>query len=273
MAKKTPAEKEAERRTKALASQKRMQERAREKQQAKQADPEWRQEQRDKQRATQERQQAKALAKRNDPVFQQQERDKAQAKRDTAAQKQRDQYEDPAWQEEQRQKQVSSLHDVIEKSKTDKVNHNRMIVGNSAASRKSRGLIGRTPTADEKRKADKLGALPCICCSLLVHKKLIHAVPENNSQSNFVSLHHIDGRTKELAHYKQLPLCGYHHDVTIDKELQVHPEYKYLIPIHEKGSNWGGKRKWSNQFGSEKELLAVCYSLIDELDFFETYLS
>ncbi|WP_217495113.1 Ref family recombination enhancement nuclease [Vibrio sonorensis] len=101
---------------------------------------------------------------------------------------------------------------------------------------------------------------------------MITASLENDSQFNNVSLHHIDGRTKPKAHFKQLPLCAYHHDVPISKELQAHPEYKYLVPIHAKGS-WGGKAAFNALFHSEMALLELCYELIGEHDFFISHLS
>ncbi|KDY99372.1 recombination enhancement function domain protein [Escherichia coli 2-474-04_S1_C2] len=68
---------------------------------------------------------------------------------------------DPVWRESQYQKMRDTIDRRIAKqkerppaSKTRK----------SAVKIKSRGLKGRTPTAEERRIANALGTLPCIAC-------------------------------------------------------------------------------------------------------------
>ena len=114
------------------------------------------------------------------------------AARERAIARQREKLADPVWRESQYQKMRDTLDRRIAKqkerppaSKTRK----------SAVKIKSRGLKGRTPTAEERRIANALGALPCIACYM-------HGVI-----SNEVSLHHIAGRTAPGCHKKQLPLC------------------------------------------------------------------
>ncbi|EKO3439424.1 hypothetical protein NTE19_003316 [Vibrio fluvialis] len=138
----------------------------------------------------------------------------------------------------------------------------------------SRGTKGRSHTAEEKRMEDKLAKLPCICCSLLQEGGLIPSGInlEGDTQYNEVSLHHIDGRTKPLAHFKQLPLCGWHHQNAIPPELRDHPHYQYLVPVHADGI-WGGKAQFNALFESEQRLLEECYARIGERDFFSACLS
>ncbi|EAM2773464.1 recombinase, partial [Salmonella enterica] len=102
------------------------------------------------------------------------------AARERAIARQREKLADPAWRESQYQKMRNTIDRRIAKqkerppaSKTRK----------SAVKIKSRGLKGRTPTAEERRIANALGALPCIACYM-------HGVI-----SEEVSLHHISGRT------------------------------------------------------------------------------
>ena len=99
-------------------------------------------------------------------------------------------------------------------------------------------MKGRTPTADEKRWMDEVAQLGCISC-----KKLGVHQPE-------ISIHHIRGRTREGAHFETLPLCYLHHQGG-DKDGQ-------FISVHP----W--KRRFEEMFGTQRELLAECQSLVRE---------
>lgn len=115
--------------------QARAQQRQREKQAAKQADPEYRQQQYAKQRATSSRMIAKQIEKRNSPE----------------------------WIAEQRAKAVKRAVSASERLKGKKpapVTPKRQ----TRASASGRGLKGRTPTAIERVVMDALGKLPCIAC-------------------------------------------------------------------------------------------------------------
>ncbi|WP_339669077.1 Ref family recombination enhancement nuclease [uncultured Paraglaciecola sp.] len=76
-----------------------------------------------------------------------------------------------------------------------------------------------------------------------------------------VSIHHIDGRTKEGAHKKCLPLCGWHHDVPIPKNSPAFAKYPFVFPIHAKGSV-GGRASWEAENGTQEALLAQVMSFI-----------
>ena len=78
---------------------------------------------------------------------------------------------------------------------------------------KSRGMKGKAPTASQKRFHDLLASVVgCIACR------------SEGMYTDYVSIHHIDGRTKPDAHWLVLPLCGPHHqDAGIDGVIPVHP--------------------------------------------------
>jgi hypothetical protein len=99
-------------------------------------------------------------------------------------------------------------------------------------------MKGRTPTAEERRWMDAAGQLGCIAC----HHLGVHS-PQ-------VSLHHIDGRTKEGAHFKTIPLCHFHHqggDMR-GEFVSVHP--------------W--KTRFEERFGTQLELLDLCRQMVKE---------
>lgn len=99
----------------------------------------------------------------------------------------------------------------------------------------SRGMKGKSPTAEQKRFHDRLASLGCIACRLDgVHQPV-------------VSIHHIDGRTKPNAHWEVLPLCaGHHQDGTgVPGLIAVHP--------------W--KTRFEARYGTQYELLAKCLQL------------
>ncbi|ELP3328926.1 hypothetical protein R1W18_003750 [Vibrio alginolyticus] len=110
----------------------------------------------------------------------------------------------------------------------------------------SKGLKGRTPTAEEKRIMDAIGRLPCIACWL------------HGRENPVISLHHVFGRVGERAHAYVLPLCCYHHDTLLEADKRA--QYPDMIPIHAKGK-YGGKAQWKIHNGTEIELLFKVYNL------------
>ncbi|WP_416340604.1 Ref family recombination enhancement nuclease [Pantoea eucrina] len=114
------------------------------------------------------------------------------------------------------------------------------------ASASGKGLKGRTPTAAERVVMDALGKLPCIAC--LQHGK----------ESQLISLHHIDGRTKPGAHLLQIPLCNHHHQHAAPAHVRA--EFPWLVPVHADGTT-GGKAKFTKYNGTESELLVKAYKM------------
>jgi hypothetical protein len=102
---------------------------------------------------------------------------------------------------------------------------------------KSRGMKGRATTAEEARFMDRMGTLPCIACL------------KDGWENRETSLHHVDGRTKEGAHFLVLPLCaGHHQDGT-----GPNPS---LIAVHPY------KARFEARYGTQMDLLAECVRML-----------
>lgn len=92
-------------------------------------------------------------------------------------------------------------------------------------------MKGRTPNAEERRFMDAIGSLGCLACA------------KDGNTNPWISLHHIDGRTKPGAHMLVIGLCaGHHQDGTgADKSMiAVHPY----------------KARFEQRYGTQMELLA-----------------
>lgn len=97
-------------------------------------------------------------------------------------------------------------------------------------------IKGRSVTAAQKRYHDRMASLGCIAC-----KKM-------GMFTDWVSIHHIDGRTKPWAHWYVLPLCGPHHqDMGVAGVYAVHPD----------------KGLFEETYGTQKELFAECLGQLD----------
>ncbi len=146
-----------------------------------------------------------------------QRREWQKAARERAIARQREKLADPAWRESQYQKMRNTIDRRIAKQKERPPASKTW---KSAVKIKSRGLKGRTPTAEERRIANALGALPCIACYM-------HGVI-----SEEVSLHHISGRTAPGCHKKQLPLCRWHHQHAAPAEVrEKYPGWSLFMPM------------------------------------------
>lgn len=64
--------------------------------------------------------------------------------------------------------------------------------------------------------------------------------------NDYVSIHHIDGRTKAACHWRVLPLCGEHH------QLGQHGPARHK-----------NKAEFEGAFGAECELLAECVGMLE----------
>lgn len=177
---------------------------------------------RESQRKTQERRYAKHMANLADPAWRKEQSDKryAAGQRQLANRLRK-----------QQEAKLAPKEDVIATTAKQKPVKTRKTSSKST----SKGLLGRNPTAAEKRIMNKIGQLPCECCARM------------GRYSPAISLHHTDGRVDPLAHAETLPLCCWHHDTDAPKEFLIkHPD---LVPVHAKGS-WGGKAAWERIFGS-----------------------
>lgn len=98
----------------------------------------------------------------------------------------------------------------------------------------------RAVTTEEKELWNRLAALGCCAC-------LLDGVFEPD-----VSIHHVDGRTKEGCHKLVLPLCASHHQDGTGKN----PHYVAVHP-------W--KTRFEDRYGTQTELMARCAALLEAL--------
>ncbi|HEW9972568.1 TPA: recombinase [Enterobacter cloacae] len=186
-----------------------------------------------------EKQRAKMKLKLADPAWQARQQEKKRAAADRALKKHREKIASPEYKDMCREK----LHKAREKTREKASIQTKAISSPRRSS--SRGLKGRSPTAEEKRYQEAIAKLPCAACAL-------HGV-----YSPVIVLHHIDGRTAPDAHKKVLPLCNWHHQFAAPIEMRhKHP---WLVPVHADGIT-GGKSEFTRLNASEAALLAIVYS-------------
>lgn len=99
--------------------------------------------------------------------------------------------------------------------------------------------LARTPADIElhDRLANEIGCIACI---------------KDGNRNTYVSIHHIDGRTKPSCHQLVLPLCAGHHQ---DKT----GEDKTLLAVHP----W--KKRFEKRYGTQLQLLAECMALLADV--------
>ena len=224
------------------------------KQQAKQASPEYQKELQEKQQASQLKSQQRAFEKMkaqlDDPEYLKAQQLKQRETQMKAFEKQRERQQIkealPEYKKQQIKKVTAAKDKAVQKEKKSKT-----VISVGVKKIKSKGLKGRNPTALEKKLANKIGDIGCICC---LNKNWYTSDMAEQESTKFVSLHHIEGRTKEWAHAKVLPLCAYHHDTPAPSHA---PEE--LTPIHR-----GNKKEWIALNGTEDELLKQVYGIIEE---------
>ena len=104
-------------------------------------------------------------------------------------------------------------------------------------------MKGTSPSKQEKMYWDLLaGYVGCIACRI------------DGNPNNYVSIHHIDGRTKPDSHKKVLPLCAQHHqqdDTDAAGRIAVHPF----------------KAQFEQRYGDSMELNAECNKILTDLGY------
>jgi hypothetical protein len=227
------------------------------KQKEKIASPEYQKAQQEKQQTSQIKSQQRAFekmkARLDDPAYREEKHQKQRESQIKAVEKQRARQqvkEAPAGYAIQNTQPLNTRPDKLRK-KTTKTKAISPIDVKRSKSIKSKGLKGRAPTALEKKLGNKIGDIGCICC---LNKKWYTTDMAEQEGIKFVSLHHVDGRTKQWAHAKVLPLCAYHHDTPAPNDA---PDE--LTAIHR-----GNKKEWVVLNGTEGELLKQVYEIIDE---------
>ncbi len=208
----------------------------------------------EKQRAAQERQRQRQRDKQADPDYRASKLEQQQRQQERQRERQIEKLSNPEYIERMKQNKAASIKRSIAKQKAKppaalKSDTKKPVSSRKPSPIKSKGLKGRTPTALERKLMDKIGALPCAACSAM------------GKDNTLIALHHVDGRVKEFAHAKVLPLCAYHHDVPLTpEEREIHGD---MFPVHAKGS-YGGKKAFENEYGTQEYLLSVVYELIEE---------
>lgn len=189
-----------------------------------------------------EKQRAKMQLKLADPAWQAEQKEKRRAAADRAMKKHREKIASPEYREKCRGKQQVQQDKARERARAKAATPGSAKPAPRSSS--SRGLKGRSLTAEEKRYQEAIAKLPCAACAL-------HGV-----HSPVIVLHHIDGRTAPDAHKKVLPLCNWHHQYAAPIEMRR--LYPWLIPVHADGIT-GGKSEFTRLNASEAALLAIVY--------------
>jgi hypothetical protein len=96
-------------------------------------------------------------------------------------------------------------------------------------------MKGRSRTHAEIEFHNKLADIGCIACR------------QDGVFNPWVSIHHIDGRTKDGAHWKVLPLCAPHHQQ--DDASGVWAVHPY-------------KARFEQEYGTQEELLEECKQIL-----------
>jgi len=208
--------------------------------------------------AARQRQLEKQKIKLSSPEYQKAQQEKQQASqlksRQRSFQKMKARLDDPIYREDQQEKQRQTQIKAFEKQRArqqvKEVSPEYKVI-KSTKPVKSKGMKGRNPTALEKILGNKIGNIGCICC---INKKWYTSDMQEQETTKYISLHHVEGRTKKWAHAKVLPLCAYHHDIPAPSHA---PEE--LTPIHR-----GNKKEWITFNGTEDELLKQVYDMIEE---------
>ena len=98
----------------------------------------------------------------------------------------------------------------------------------------------RTVTGEEKQLWSRMVAMVgCVACYLDGHA------------NDYVSIHHIDGRTKPGCHKKVLPLCAGHHQDGTGND-------KGLVAVHPY------KARFEARYGAQLGLLEMVITMINE---------
>lgn len=98
--------------------------------------------------------------------------------------------------------------------------------------RKSLKSSQRSVTKADRELWHRIAGLGCCACAI------------DGNENPFVSIHHVDGRTKAGCHALVLPLCAEHHQQDDTDKLQ-------RIAIHP------NKARFEQKYGTQAELLAL----------------
>ena len=97
----------------------------------------------------------------------------------------------------------------------------------------------RAVTAEEKAIWSRMAESGCTACYL------------DGNHNTYVSIHHIDGRTKPGCHMRVIPLCAPHHqhdDTDPAGRIGIHPN----------------KSRFEHKYGTQQDLLALTMQRIEQ---------
>lgn len=99
-------------------------------------------------------------------------------------------------------------------------------------------MKGKSRTKAAKEFHDELcRVVGCIACRI------------DGYFNDYVSIHHIDGRTRPGAHFAVLPLCAGHHQAGTGNDqnmIAIHPD----------------KARFEAKYGTQTELLQLCIDIL-----------
>lgn len=222
-------------------------------QKAKLACPEYQQQRQAKHKASQARSYERMVERQADPEYINEQREKQIRASEKQLVRLRIKESDPEYRKQQVEKKLARIKPMQAKAEEQQATKENVIAPDFKQVKAGRlkGLKGRSPTALERQLGDKIGDIGCICC---LNRGWYTSAMQEQETAKFISLHHVDGRTKEWAHAKVLPLCAYHHDTPAPEDAPLE-----LTPIHR-----GNKKEWVKLNGSEDELLTQVYEMIEE---------
>ena len=103
-------------------------------------------------------------------------------------------------------------------------------------------MRGREATEDEQIYMSKVAQLSCIVCA------------NQGIENRRVEIHHVNGKTRENAHFDILPLCYEHHrQGNAEEPISRHPY----------------KKRFVTAYGSEEELIKQVRTKVEYQDFLE----
>ena len=91
-------------------------------------------------------------------------------------------------------------------------------------------MKGRNPTAQEKKHMNLIASFGCYACY------------KDGISNDYISLHHIDGRTKPNAHSKVIGLCAAHHEYSSDLGLHAN------------------KTRWEAKYGKQSDIVEFLHN-------------
>ena len=101
-------------------------------------------------------------------------------------------------------------------------------------------MKGKTRSKSDIEFQGRIASIGCIVCR------------NNGIENDYVSIHHITGRSSKSAHRQVLPLCANHHQIADTQK----PERWFALHAN--------KAKFEKEYGSQNELYEQCIEILGE---------